>query len=210
MEEIVVPGGIWERLQDLGVRKGALAAAGVVALAVMVGALALFARGAPAQIAPPAVAEDPAELGAPTPGAAVLFVHVSGAVVTPGLYEFPEGARVADAIESAGGARRRADLDALNLAELLVDGGKVHVPVEGEVAQASGEPVFSEGEESVVSLNTADQAALESIPGIGPVKAQAIIQHREQIGGFSSISQLLEVTGIGPATLESMRPYISL
>jgi competence protein ComEA len=207
VQEIVVPGGLSERLQDLGVRRGALVALALAAVAA-IGALALFARGAPAQIAPPAVADD--GLSTPEAVASVVFVHVSGAVRTPGLYEFPEGARVADAVESAGGPRRRADLDALNLAELLVDGGKVHVPVVGEAAQDNGEMASSGGNEPVVSLNVADQTALESIPGIGPVKAHAIIRHREQIGGFSSISQLLEVSGIGPATLESMRPYISL
>jgi competence protein ComEA len=100
----------------------------------------------------------------------------------------------------------RADLDALNLAALLVDGGKVDVPLQGEAVAAPPPP----GGGGVVSLNAADAIALETIPGIGPVTAQAIIATRESLGGFDSLDQLLDVDGIGPATFESIRPYITL
>jgi competence protein ComEA len=138
----------------------------------------------------------------------VVLVHVAGAVRRPGLYEFPTGARVADAIETAGGASRRADLDALNLAALLIDGSKVDVPLMGESPPISG--AMSTPSTAGVSLNSADQAALETVPGIGPVTALAIISEREKLGGFRSIEQLLEVDGIGPSTLESIRPYLTL
>ncbi|HYY45180.1 MAG TPA: helix-hairpin-helix domain-containing protein, partial [Actinomycetota bacterium] len=126
------------------------------------------------------------------------------------------GARVANAIRRAGGPTRRADLDALNLAETLADGAKVLVPPKGAqpvAAPSPGMPGFSAapspgGVGAQIDLNTADQAALEAIPGIGPVKAQAILAYREEIGTFTSVEQLLEVDGIGPATLESVRSYV--
>jgi competence protein ComEA len=142
-----------------------------------------------------------------------VVVHVAGAVRKPGLYEFPHGARIADAIETAGGASTRADLDALNLAELLVDGSQIVVPRTESGMPGSATTVGAPGSSAsptVVSLNGADTAMLETIPGIGPVTAQAIVDHRSQIGGFGSVDELLDVDGIGPATLESIRPYLSL
>jgi competence protein ComEA len=129
-------------------------------------------------------------------------------VRAPGLYELPEGARVADAIEAAGGPRRGADLDLLNLAEALVDGIKVEVVRTGEtpVPAAAGSAEAS----PLVNVNTADAVMLETIPGIGPVTAAAIIAHREASGSFESVEELLEVQGIGPATLESLRAYVTV
>ena len=140
---------------------------------------------------------------------ASLFVHVAGHVRSPGLYGLAVGARVADAIEAAGGARANADLDAVNLAQIVTDGLKIDVPRRGSApvpAAASTSP----GGGGVVGINSADQAGLEAIPGIGPVKAAAIMQYRTDNGAFSSLDQLLAVSGIGPATLESIRPYVSL
>lgn len=120
---------------------------------------------------------------------------------------------MADAVESAGGATRRADLDLLNLAELLVDGTKVDVLRAGDApAPASSAAVTGEGHAAAapIPLNSADQALLETIPGIGPVTATAIVTHREEIGGFDSLEQLLDVDGIGPATFESIRAYLTL
>jgi competence protein ComEA len=131
----------------------------------------------------------------------------------------PTGARIADAIESARGPKTVADLDALNLAEPLADGQKVDVPRRGEdaVVTAPGPPPASPGAPSsgtspgaTVDLNSADQATLETIPDVGPVTAQAIIAYRTEVGAFDSIEQLLEVSGIGPATLETMRPYVTV
>ena len=227
MAEIVVVTTWRERLEELfGRRRETWLVAGAVLL-VVVGALALKARSAGPSIAPPATAAPPA--GAPvaapvlSPGvaptsAATILVHVAGAVHRPGLYEMPAGARVADAIDLARGPLNAADLDALNLAEALSDGQKLDVPRRGEAATAaassapgSSAPVTgSSAPPGLVALNEADQVTLETIPGIGPVTAAAIIAHRTEIGRFDSIDQLLEVTGIGPATLESMRPYITL
>jgi competence protein ComEA len=223
MDEIVVTTSWRERLERLrGSRKESWALVGVIGVAIL-GALAVWMRGAPAVIAPPAEAPTEEAQAAGTLGGAspastgVVLVHVAGAVRRPGLYELPAGARVADAIDSAGGPRRVADLDHINLAQVVSDAMKVEVPRRGEAVTApslpSATPSLSVGgtqASGVVSLNSADLTALESIPGIGPVKAGAILQYREEVGGFSSVEELLDVTGIGPATLESIRPYVAL
>jgi competence protein ComEA len=116
-----------------------------------------------------------------------------------------------DAIRAAGGARPGVDLGALNLAQVLSDGEQVVVgspaaPLSGPVAALSGAPPTSR----LVSLNTADETALESLPEVGPVTAQAIIAWRTEHGGFSAVSQLLDVDGIGDATLAKLTPYVTL
>jgi competence protein ComEA len=217
VSDIIVPRGPRERLESLaGRRLHTWAVAVVVGVAVVV-AVVLWRRSSPPVIAPPA--EAPAT---PVPGAveatpsaeaaSTIFVHVAGAVRRPGLYELAPGARVADAIEAANGPLRAADVDSLNLAEILADGVQVYVARRGQAppAAATPAPIGSTPASSVVNLNTADQAALETIPGIGPVKAGAILQYREEIGSFQSVEQLLDVTGIGPATLEAITPYVSV
>lgn len=179
---------------------------GAVALAAVAAVLLVLTRPPPPRIAPPATA--PA-----SPGAAVLYVHVAGAVRNPGLYEVWPGARVADAIEAAGGPQPKALLDALNLAQLVVDGARIEVPLRAPAVSAAAPTVPAPGASvagALISINSADQVALETIPGIGPVKAQAIIAYRDQAGGFSSLEQLLDVTGIGPATFETIRPFVTL
>lgn len=225
MKEIVVTPTWRERLEELtGRRRDVWLVAALVAV-VALGALVLRARSAQPVIAPPATAEaTTVPVAVATPGAALtptapgttILVHVAGAVRRPGLYEMSSGARIADAIDLAKGPKPVADLSALNLAEPLVDGQKIEVPRRGEQVEPTtpGAPVAASPTTAVpggtVNLNTADQIALEAIPGIGPVTAQAIIAYRTEIGSFSSIEQLLEVSGIGPATLESMRPYVTL
>ena len=208
MNEVVVPGGLKARLEEIAGRR---IDTGLVAVAVAVlvaGGLLVSSRKPAAAIAPPATAPVPAaSQSASVP--AELLVHVAGAVVRPGLYALPAGARVADAIEAAGGATRRADLDLLNLAEPLVDGYKVGVLERGAESPAPA-PVAPGAPGGAVALNSADQAALETIPGIGPVTAAAILAYRDEAGPFSSVEQLLEVDGIGPATLESLRAYVTL
>lgn len=211
MSDIIVPGGWGERLESImGSKRHTLALVGVVGLAVMIGILALGGR-APA-VAPPATHPMPAAVVTPTPAAspAVVLVHVSGAVRAPGLYQLPEGARVADAIELAGGPAPKADLDALNLAEPVVDGTKVHVPEMGESPPPASAIASPTASPAPIDINAADVTALETIPGIGPAKAAAIVAHREQVGSFDSVDQLLEVQGIGPATLEALRPYVTV
>lgn len=200
----------WQaRLEGLGAgRRETLSVAGLVAVLVFAG-LGFWSRGAPASIAPPARASSPGALPSPTISRAVVVVHVAGAVAEPGIYELPVGARVADAIAFAGGARARADLDSLNLAALVVDGTQILV-VRRSQGVARPMPTSGPSQAALVNLNTADQVTLESIPGLGPVKAAAILALRAEVGAFTSIDQLLDVSGIGPATLESIRPYVAL
>lgn len=214
MREIVIDDGWRERLQDLAAsRKDAwplLALAGAAVLLTMM----LTSRTAPARVAPPAEpVAAPSTTPPQGPSGMTLLVHVAGAVRKPGLYEFPEGARVADAVQTAGGPTQRADLGALNLAELLVDGTKVQVTRFGETAAPAAAAPPASGQQqpqALVPLNSADQTMLETIPGVGPVTATAILTYRQEIGSFTSLEQLLEVDGIGPATFDSIRAYVTI
>ncbi|MDQ3981889.1 MAG: ComEA family DNA-binding protein [Actinomycetota bacterium] len=209
MNDVVVPGGFRARLEEVvGRRIDTGIVIGLVAVLV-VGGLLVWGRKPAAAIAPPATAPPAPSAGAsPT---AQLLVHVAGAVRRPGLYALAPGTRVADAIEAAGGATPRADLDLLNLAEPLADGSKVEVLVRGaDPGPAPVPPGTPPGSSGPISLNSADQAALETIPGVGPVTAAAILAYRDEAGPFTSVEQLMEVSGIGPATLESIRPYVTL
>ena len=143
-----------------------------------------------------------------------LVVHVAGSVVTPGLVGLPAGARVADAIAAAGGLAPTADADRLNLAESLVDGQRVFVPVVGQepppqvplsggTVSAGGSPGAA-GPVPRVSLNSATAEELDALPGVGPSTAAAIVAYRDQNGPFTSIDDLLDVRGIGPAKLEGL------
>ncbi len=213
MSEISVPPRWLERLEGLGAgRRETLVVAGLVGVVVF-GGLAVWSRGAPASIAPPARASDPWPQPSTTSSGAVVVVHVAGAVRRPGVYELPVGARVADAIDLAAGPLPHADLTSLNLAAIVSDGSQILVLRRGGEASGvvpSQGPSLGPSQAALVPLNTADQVALESVPGLGPVKAAAILQLRGEIGSFTSIDQLLDVSGIGPATLESIRPYVTL
>jgi competence protein ComEA len=211
MSDIIVSSGWRTRLEELvgSKRQTLFLVAGLVAAALV--GLTVVGGNAP-QVAPPAVSNVPAPAPASTPTtASTLFVHVSGAVRSPGLYELVQGSRVADAIDAARGASRGGQLDSLNLAELLADGMKVHVPVKGESATT---PVptgtLSPTATPIIDVNVADATMLETLPGIGPTRAAAIIAYRDEVGGFRSVDQLLEVQGIGPATLESMRDLVTV
>ena len=215
MKEILIEDGWRERIHELASRRKdswpLLALAGAVLLVT----LALTTRSAPARVAPPALSPPTSAPSASAAQAATgptLLVHVAGAVRQPGLYEFPSGARVADAIETAGGPTPRADLDLLNLAEPLRDGTKVAVLRAGEAAAPTSAPIADEGSApgALIPLNTADQAMLETIPGVGPVTATAILTYRDEVGSFTSLEQLLEVDGIGPATFDNIRAYVTL
>lgn len=146
-----------------------------------------------------------------------VVVHVAGAVQSPGVVHLPQGSRVEDALRAAGGTTEDAELAAINLARPLADGEQIHVPVPGEQtptvpapggAEAGGGPdgVPGEGADGgTIDLNTASAAQLEELPGVGPSIAQRILEHREKNGPFASVDGLLEVSGIGPATLEEIR-----
>lgn len=133
-----------------------------------------------------------------------VVVDVTGAVVRPGVYRLPRGARVTDAVRRAGGATGSALLEAINLAARLADGQQVVVPRRG-LGRAPLAASGAAAEEGPISLGTATVEQLDTIDGIGPVTAQDIVEFREQHGGLSSVDQLDQVSGIGPATMESLR-----
>jgi competence protein ComEA len=132
-----------------------------------------------------------------------LVVHVAGEVQDPGVFRMPEGSRVTDAIERAGGITAAAAEDSINLAAPLADGQQVQVPAKsaGTGAAASA----GAGETGPISLGTATAEELDTIEGIGPVTAAAILEFRDQNGGVSSVDDLDQVSGIGPATMEALR-----
>ena len=139
-----------------------------------------------------------------------LVVDVAGKVRRPGIAVLPAGSRVVDALDAAGGARRGVDLTGLNLARLVVDGEQILVgvaPAPGVAGDLGTAP--PEGA-SLVNLNTADQTVLETLPGVGPVTAEAILAWRTDNGGFTSVDELLEVDGIGEATLDDLAPLVTL
>jgi competence protein ComEA len=130
-----------------------------------------------------------------------VIVHVVGQVMRPGIVELDEGARVIDAIDAAGGVTQEADTDSLNLARVVTDGEQVYVPEVGEEVSARAQPSHATSQ-GPISLSRADQATLETLPGVGPSLATRIIAFREINGPFQSVSDVLAVSGIGPATLE--------
>jgi competence protein ComEA len=132
-----------------------------------------------------------------------LVVDVTGAVGRPGVYRLPAGSRVNDAVERAGGAAPRAELEAVNLAARLADGQQVVVPERGPAGSTAG--AGEESEDGPISLGTATVEQLDTIDGIGPVTAQDIVDFRDEHGGLSSVDQLDQVSGIGPATMEALR-----
>ena len=146
-----------------------------------------------------------------------VVVHVAGAVRRPGVYELPGTARVAMAIDAAGGSAPSAELDALNLAAPLADGQRVYVPERGEVDPASVAGLddgatagAGDAPAGPVDLNTATVAELEALPGIGPATATAIVDDRERNGPFVSIDELERVPGIGPAKLGALRDLVTV
>jgi competence protein ComEA len=140
--------------------------------------------------------------------AAELYVDVVGAVRRPGLYRLPQAARIADAVRTAGGPTRKAQLELVNLAAPLADGEQVVVPRRGAAAaaKASGASGPISGP---IHLSTATAEQLDTLPGIGPVTAQKIIDYRQQHGGFSSVEELDAVPGIGPARLQQLEGLVA-
>lgn len=167
----------------------------------------------PAAVAPaePLVEAAPSS-SAPPSASGTVTVHVAGKVRRPGVLELPTGSRVDDAVQQAGGARRGTDLSGLNLARVLVDGEQVLVGVVGPVpgAAASAAEQAPGSAAALVSLNTATLDQLDTLPGVGPVTAQKILDWRETNGAFSAVEELLEVDGIGDKTLAEIAPHVTL
>lgn len=180
------------------------------------------AAGGPSDVPAGPSTAGPGAVGAapgPSTAAGEVVVHVVGRVDAPGVVRLLAGSRVADAIEAAGGPAGEADLARVNLARVLVDGEQVVVPAPGEELPAPvAAPPAAGGAASTpggsgsapVDLRTAGVAELDALPGIGPVLSQRIVEHRETIGGFRSVDELGEVSGIGDVLLERLRPLVSV
>jgi competence protein ComEA len=179
---------------------GAVVVLVLVGLGVAVLVAALGDRGTAAQVSRPTASGTPA-----APDVGSIFVHILGAVLRPGLYELRPGDRTVDAVAAAGGFLETADRSGLNLARPLVDGEQLIVPAIGEVP-----PPAATAGPALVNLNTADSAALETLPRVGPALAARIIDWREANGAFTSIDDLREVSGIGDKTFESLAPLVTV
>ena len=167
----------------------------------------VVATGTPASGVPDA----PPVATTTAPGPAELVVHVAGRVRAPGVVRLPPGSRVLDAVEAAGGADDGVDLSGLNLARLVADGEQVLVGVAPpstaiDPAGPSSAPATAGG--GPVDLNTATADLLDTLPGVGPTLAARILEWREQHGRFSSVDELLEVSGIGPKTFAELEPLV--
>ena len=204
---------VLDRVRSLGT-SSRVALAAAVSVGVLVVAIVLLrpagANPAPEETLPRASAP---ETAASAPGAsapaAMVVVQAAGAVVRPGLYKLTTGARADDLIRAAGGLAPDADPDRMNLAALLADGQKIYVPRVGEeVPVDSSGGGASPSAPQLVDLNTASIADLDTLPGIGPATAQAIIDYRAQHGRFRSVDELLNVKGIGQAKLDEVRPLV--
>jgi competence protein ComEA len=179
----------------------ALAALGVV-VALGAGVLAWRARPHVEPVVPPPPVVSLSTSDAP----AMVVVAVSGRVQQPGLVRLPAGARVADALAAAGGALPGTDLSSLNLARKVTDGELIVVGGPPPPGAAGAPP----GPAGPVNLNTATLDQLQTLPGVGPVLAQRIIDYREQHGGFASVADLRKVTGIGDARYNDLKTRVTV
>jgi competence protein ComEA len=177
-----------------------LAAAVVLVVLLFVAVPRVLHRGASRVDVPPLRAPMPARVADSR-----LVVYVSGAVRRPGLYRLAKGTRIDDAIALAGGATRRADLIAVNLAAPLADGEQIVVPVRGVAGATGGAGTSST---APLDLNSASLEQLDTLPGIGPTTAQKIVDYRQQHGAFRSLEDLDAVPGIGPSRLEQLKGLV--
>jgi len=195
---------------------GSRAAVAVLVVGVLVAAgLGFFAwrswprAEAPAAQPVPARTEAVAVGSSPASEPTSVVVHVAGRVAAPGVVMLPAGSRVSDALTAVGGPTADANLDAVNLARMLVDGEQVLVPGPGEVAPAGSSSSSSSGT-GLVNLNSASAQELDGLPGVGEVLAGRIVAWREENGMFGSVDDLGEVQGIGPKVLENLRELVTV
>lgn len=137
-----------------------------------------------------------------------VFVHVTGQVQNPGVYELEAGSRINDAIELAGGSIEGALTDAVNLARVLHDGEQIFVPDETTLALVEEHVTFHGA--SSININNASQDLLETLPGVGPAIAGRIVAWRDSNGGFAIVEDLMQVQGIGPKVYESLKDLVTL
>ena len=189
------------------------AAIAVLGLLLLMGAGLAYVRARPADALPPpaGAASASASPSVGTAPANTIVVDVVGAVRKPGVYDFPQGARVIDAVRAAGGFMPGAEPQAINLARPLVDGEQVVVPKKGEApAAGAGSGSSAQQPGGKLNINSATEADFENLPGIGPVLAQKIVDYRTQHGPFRSIQDLMKVTGIGQKKFDSLQAYVTV
>lgn len=201
-----------------------ISAAAAVAAVVVLGAIAWMSlrqeTGPPVELTLPRAGGGGDAIGAGGGGAdgdgppAPIVVHVAGAVARPGVYRLAAEARLADAIDAAGGPLADADPDAVNLAAKLTDGERIYLPRRGEsvrplVETGSGDDGAG-GRPALLDLNTATADQLEELPGVGPSTASAILDYRKEHGRFRSVDELLEVRGIGPSKFAALRSKVTV
>jgi competence protein ComEA len=200
-------------------RRGAAAVGTAALVAVLVAGIWVLinrphASAVPVSSVSASASASPAASGSAAPTisrspAAVVVVDVVGKVAAPGIYRLPAGSRVADAVAAAGGALAGVDLTTLNLAQVVSDGQQIAVAVAGAPAVAA-DGAGSGATSGPVNLNTATAAQLDTLPGVGPVLAQHILDWRTQHGRFTSVDQLREVSGIGDAKYQDLRSLVTV
>ncbi|MEU3077614.1 ComEA family DNA-binding protein [Streptomyces laurentii] len=218
-----------------GLERRSLGALAVVLVVAAGGAGAYFWNGRPQQITAPAVVAAARPLPEPEPGpstppppesaptslsggasaGAVVVVDVGGKVRRPGVFTLPAGSRVTDALRAAGGSRPGTDLTGLNRARVLQDGEQVVVGLPAAAAGgagAGGTPAGAAspptGQAVPLSLSTATAEQLDALPGVGPVLARHIVEHRAEHGGFRSVAELRDVSGIGERRFADLAPLV--
>ena len=170
-----------------------------------------------------AAVNNTASITRPTPASDIWVIYITGAVKKPGVYKVPAGSRVYQALDSAGGFAANADQEAVNLAAVLGDGAHAHFPRKGESQQttaqsvaaapstvASSQAAKNVGTGTLININSASQSELETLPGIGPKAAQAIISYREANGPFARTEDMLQVRGIGPKKYDALKNLVTV
>ena len=198
-----------DRLDTLS--RGEIAGLVVVLVAVLGGAGLWYARSLPKPVTIAESGPGAAQQASSSPSPSVsVIVDVAGAVRQPGVYEFAEGDRVIDAIERAGGSLPKADLSLLNLAAPLADGTQILVPKTGPTVAGMPGGTAPGSSSGLININSASATELEALSGIGEVLAATIVEYRDQNGPFTSVDDLMDVSGIGPATLDEIRDQVTV
>jgi competence protein ComEA len=197
-----------DRLDTLS--RGEITGLIVVLVAVLGGAGLWYARSLPKPVTIAESGPGAAQVSSPPSPSVSVIVDVAGAVRQPGVFEFFEGDRVIDAIERAGGPLPKADLSLLNLAAPLADGTQILVPKMGPAVAGVPSGTAPGTSSGLININAASATELEALSGIGEVLAATIVEYRDQNGPFASVEDLMDVSGIGPATLEEIRDQVTV
>ncbi len=180
----------------------------VCALAAGIGVVATLLVGTFKGDSKPTTSSFPSQ--SVTSMASVVYVDVDGAVARPGIYRLSNGSRVSDALKAAGDSTQNADLSRINRAAVVRDGQKLFVPEVGQSGLPVGDSSASADANGPVNINDASSEQLQTLPGVGPATAQAIVTYRDKQGSFKSVEDLNNVPGIGPAKLARLKPLITV